>query len=282
MPGTFGQMLAANPERAGELWKKLRVLQAGLAKTAGANAAYYIENPVISLLGQRSTAWDKAPGPEVLVELRGMLDAWQAPEGFPLPFVMLGEHIINALTASGREKDKDGKPGPVEIERVLQAMTEHLDERQGILVTSLLETVLFNLKAHEKPEVRAQLEKISASAPDSWAHRTLADALAQRMRSWVPSQAREEEAQAAEAARSKAKKEGRSAEEIAALPDPAVIRRHPIHQGLTDPAKLPAYQQKYAALAGDKNVNATIRAGVLIHASLQHDGTAEPDRKSVV
>jgi predicted Zn-dependent protease len=279
VPGTFGQMLAANPERAGELWKKLRALQGSLMKANASSSGsygYYIENPVATLLRQRSTAWGSSPGPEVLVELRGMLDAWQAPEGFPLSYVILGEHITTALSAAGRQKGKDGKAGPVEIERVLKAMTDHLDEKQGILVTSLLETVLFNLKAHEKPEVRGQLEKLSASAPDSWAHRILADALAQRMSSWIPSDAREKAAKAAEAARAKAKKEGKSAEEIAALPDPAAIRRRPIHRGITDPDKLPEYQRKYAAFAGDRNVNANIRAGVLIHAALHHDGSAEP------
>jgi len=275
-PSVFGKMVADHPGRTGELWKKLRVLQGVLMKAPGGGSyGYYIENPVASLLRNRGTAWGNSPGPEVLIELRGMLDAWQSPEGFPLPFTMLGDQLISAMTNAGRVKDKDGKAGPVELERVVKAMSEHLDEKQALLVTPPLESVLFNLKVQDKPELLQELEALAASAPESWPHRVLANALTMRMRPDPKARAQEKEAKAAEEARAGAKKDGKSVEEIAALPDPAKIRAVPRHEGITDRAKLPAYQEKFAALAEDRNVSAHVRAGVLLRA-LAHDQSSEP------
>ncbi len=274
-PSVFGKMLAGSPERAGELWKKLRVLQGALMKTGGGSYGYYIENPVANLLRNRITAWGNAPGPEVLIELRGMLDAWQSPEGFPLPFTMLNDPIIRALFNAGRAKDKDGKDGPAGVERVVKAMSEHLEEKQGILVVSQLESVLYELKVHEKAELQEQVKRIAAAVPDSWAHGVLADALEQRMRAYPALKERENESKAAEAARSKASKDGRPPAEIAALADPGVIRRRLLDQGIAERAKLPAYQEKFVALGEDRNVNVNVRAGVLMH-GLEHDWSMEP------
>ena len=276
LPATLGPALSASPEKTSEVFKKLRVLLATLAKAGGGGSyEYYIDRGVNGLLTKRIEELNKSTDPAVLKELGGLLDAWQAAEGYPLPFPMLGNTIIAYLSACGREKDKDGKLGMVSIEKISAALPEHLDERHAMPAVSLMESVLYNMKVHEKPELRAKLEAIIAAKPEAWPQRFLADALAMRMRPDPKGQAQEKEAKAAEAARAKAKKDGKSAEEIAALPDPAALRRAPRHEGIADRAKLPAYQERLMAFSEDRNVNANIRAGVMLHA-LQHDFSTEP------